>query len=891
LPAVIVVGSTPSLTLNDGGTASYDASVSGPTSLVFTYQVASGQNTSDLAVTGVTLGGATITGAGALAADLTGAVGALPGVLQIDTTGPAAPTTPVLAPVSDSGILGDDITDVTTPTFTGLGTPGDTITLYDGTASVGSAVAGTLGTWSITATPIGPGTATLSATDTDSAGNVSASSGTLDLTIVAAPAAPAALALVPSGGTVTNITTPDITGTGIAGDTVTLYDGATQVGSGLVSASGGWSITTATLADGVHALSATETDAYGDVSAPSGTLDLTVGTITVVPAAPADLTLAASSDSGVPGDDITNDTTLDITGTGIVGDTVTLYDEPVIQIQPLDSTGAPAGSTVVGTTVVGQTGTWSIVTTPLGAGQQTLIATQTDASGDVSADSSGLVVTITTAAAAPTIAVEAGASTSPAQPVIGGLAPDDASVTIQQNGSVIGTVVAGSAGAWSFDFATALADGSYSIIATATDVAGNVSPASGTLTVQVDPDGSYSVVTPSDTLGDTITSYFDSDGSVTAVDTYDSAGRLLESVSNTQALLEIYNSAGTLIGSVTEPSISALSQPNFSTQTQGSTAVTNTGTAGTDIDLMGGQNVVNSQGDDTISAGAGSDTIEATGSSTSVTGGTGSLVLVASGGASTVSGGSGADTVFAGDGGSIQGGSAGGNLLVATGGATTLVGGGSGDTEVAGGGSSTLVLQPDGTAFGGGGTTTVFGAGADIMVGGTGSTVLVGSSGTGNAMFAGAGNTTMFGGTGNDTMVGGTGQTVMVLGNGNDLLAGGPGSVTVFGGGGNDTTFATGGGTLYLMAGSGNNQVVLGAGATNVTAGSGPDTFDVSNGKAGGVDVINGFKVGTDQLNLFGYTAANAQPQFSGGNAIFTLSDGTRITLVGVTSLAANSVA
>ena len=57
------------MTLNDGGTASYDAAHSTATSLVFDYTVASGQtNVASLAVTSVSLNGATITdGAGNVA--------------------------------------------------------------------------------------------------------------------------------------------------------------------------------------------------------------------------------------------------------------------------------------------------------------------------------------------------------------------------------------------------------------------------------------------------------------------------------------------------------------------------------------------------------------------------------------------------------------------------------------------------------------------------------------------------------------------------------------------------------------------------------------------------------------------------------------------------------
>ncbi len=58
--AVTVSGGTPSLSLNDGGNATYDAAQSTPTALVFDYTVQSGQSTTALAVTGFNPNGATI---------------------------------------------------------------------------------------------------------------------------------------------------------------------------------------------------------------------------------------------------------------------------------------------------------------------------------------------------------------------------------------------------------------------------------------------------------------------------------------------------------------------------------------------------------------------------------------------------------------------------------------------------------------------------------------------------------------------------------------------------------------------------------------------------------------------------------------------------------------
>ena len=85
--AVTVAGGTPTLTLNDGGTASYTGG-SGSTALTFSYTVATGQNTADLAVTAVNLNAATVKNTGGTPANLIGAVGNLAGTLQIDTTSP-----------------------------------------------------------------------------------------------------------------------------------------------------------------------------------------------------------------------------------------------------------------------------------------------------------------------------------------------------------------------------------------------------------------------------------------------------------------------------------------------------------------------------------------------------------------------------------------------------------------------------------------------------------------------------------------------------------------------------------------------------------------------------------------------------------------------------------
>ena len=87
--AVTVSGGVPTLTLNDGGTATYDAAHSTSTSLVFDYTVAAGQYTTALAVTGINLNGATVTDVAGNAANFAGADTTFSHLL-VDATTPVA---------------------------------------------------------------------------------------------------------------------------------------------------------------------------------------------------------------------------------------------------------------------------------------------------------------------------------------------------------------------------------------------------------------------------------------------------------------------------------------------------------------------------------------------------------------------------------------------------------------------------------------------------------------------------------------------------------------------------------------------------------------------------------------------------------------------------------
>ena len=133
---------SPTLTLNDGGTATYTGG-SGTNALTFSYTVASGQNTSDLAVSAVNLNSATVTGGAGATANLTGAVTNPSGTLQIDTN---TPTLNSIAETPANGHLkaGKTVTftlSMSEAVTVAGGTP--TLTLNDGAIATYSGGSGT----------------------------------------------------------------------------------------------------------------------------------------------------------------------------------------------------------------------------------------------------------------------------------------------------------------------------------------------------------------------------------------------------------------------------------------------------------------------------------------------------------------------------------------------------------------------------------------------------------------------------------------------------------------------------------------------------------------------------------------------------------------------------
>jgi hypothetical protein len=228
-----------------------------------------------------------------------------------------------------------------------------------------------------------------------------------------------------------------------------------------------------------------------NTSANSGTD--TGGTAPAAPAAP--VIASFSTDSGTAGDKITNDNAIELKGSAAAGSTVKVYD----------------GTTQIGSTSADSSGHWDYITKVLTDAKHTLTATATNSSGQTSAASSALAITVDTKApSAPTIASHTVNSAN--QVVMSGSAEASSVVKVFDGTTQVGTATANSSGVWGYT-TSALAAGSHSLTAKATDAAGNTGAASTVVTASTGT--STSPTTPtSPTTGKQI----ESDGATSLVE-------------------------------------------------------------------------------------------------------------------------------------------------------------------------------------------------------------------------------------------------------------------------------------------------------------------------------------------------------------------------------------
>jgi hypothetical protein len=237
------------------------------------------------------------------------------------------------------------------------------------------------GAYSIKASALGIGLHHITATATDVAGNVSASSQALSLPVgsVGGMLAPALSASSDSGTSqsdgITNVSQPTFIGSvAVTSAAVKLFADGNVIGTG-TAAGGTYSITASSkLADGQHLITVVVTDAAtGLESAPSSALRITIDT--VAPAAP-------SKPRAVAADGLAVSSTFSVTGTGDAGSTVTVY---------VDDRSAASASALAGS--------WSATLSGLGTGAHKIDASASDLAGNTSGRSEPLTIGTTAAAA------------------------------------------------------------------------------------------------------------------------------------------------------------------------------------------------------------------------------------------------------------------------------------------------------------------------------------------------------------------------------------------------------------------------------------------------------------------------------------------------------------
>jgi len=387
--------------------------------------------------------------------------------VTVDSTPPAVVIDLDLDAADDNGASDSDNTTTKTSalTITGKGDIGAKVELFDGTTSLGTATIGTAGTFTKDIS-LGAGAHTITAKATDTAGNTSADSAALVITVQAV--IPSALDLATADDT--GVSTSDnltrltsgltITGTAEAGATVELFDGATSLGTATVDSSGAFT-KDISLAAGTHAITA-KASSTGLVS---DALNITVDA--TAPAVPTGLDLAAADDSGGSNsDNITSQTSnLTVSGAAEAGVTVELFDNAVS----------------VGTVTADGSGGFTKELT-LTEGVHTITAKTSDAAGNVSAASTGLNITVDKTAPAPSAPDLAaiddnGVSstdnvTSIANALnLQGVSEANSVVELFDGTTSLGTVTADSSGNYMFEID--LTVGTHLLSTKATDPAGN----------------------------------------------------------------------------------------------------------------------------------------------------------------------------------------------------------------------------------------------------------------------------------------------------------------------------------------------------------------------------------------------------------------------------------
>ena len=403
---------------------------------------------------------------------------------SLDFTVDTSISTPTVAldASSDTGDVGDNLTNETTPTFILSNIDPDvTSVMVTLNGETHSATKDEQGNWTYTPeTALSDGSWTLKVKVTDGAGNTAESS--LDFTIDSTLSTPTVMMDTDSdtataGDNITSDTTPTFILSNIDPDVTSVMvtlNGETH--SATKDEQGNWTYTPDTpLADGSGTLVVTVTDAAGNSA--DASLDYTIDTTISTPT----IALDAGSDSGTVGDNLTKDTT------------------PTFILSNIDPDATSVMVTLNGEThsaTKDEQGNWTYTPdTPLADGSGTLVVTVTDAAGN-SADAS-LDYTIDTTVSTPTVSLDAGSDSGASGDnitkddtptfILSNIDPDATTVTVTINGETH-SATQDESGHWTWTPEEALAEGTWTLVVNVSDAAGNTASQSVEFTVDTHVD-------------------------------------------------------------------------------------------------------------------------------------------------------------------------------------------------------------------------------------------------------------------------------------------------------------------------------------------------------------------------------------------------------------------
>ncbi|MCU1400123.1 MAG: hypothetical protein JWN62_3232 [Acidimicrobiales bacterium] len=262
---------------------------------------------------------------------------------------------------------------------------------------------------------------------------------------------PPALTITGGATPTTNDSTPTIAGsTDVSAGQIVLITVAGQSLSATVQTGGSWAVTAAPVSDGAVSVTASVSDTTG--SSTTATQTLTIDTVLPIVAITGGVAMS------------TNDATPTIGGTTDVGVGATV-------------TVTVAGQTL--TVLVQAGGAWNATPTTLGDGVHAVVASVTDLAGNVGTSTQSLTIDTTV----PIVVGGSTALTNDATPTLTGVTDVGvgATVTVTIAGQTL-TATVQDGGTWSVTAAT-IVDGTWTVVASATDMAGNTGSATQTLTI------------------------------------------------------------------------------------------------------------------------------------------------------------------------------------------------------------------------------------------------------------------------------------------------------------------------------------------------------------------------------------------------------------------------